>query len=71
MSIMIGNMVGNLISDVIPLFAKSINISILTNGGTPWVLDLNFLKFTFGLVLELNLGSILFLIVGLLLFYRK
>ncbi|MFZ7131445.1 MAG: DUF4321 domain-containing protein [Eubacteriales bacterium] len=71
LSIMIGNMVGELISGYIGIFAKTVNISILTNGGNPWVLDVNFLKFTFGLVVQLNLGSILFLILGMLLFYKK
>lgn len=69
-SLIIGNFVGELMSKYLSIFEKTIHISILSDGA-PWILDLSFLKFAFGLVVNLNLGSILFLLLGLIFFYRN
>lgn len=71
LSLIIGNMVGELVSNYLGIFSKTVDISIQSNGGKPFVLDLSFFKFTFGLIIHLNLGSIIFLILGMLLFYKK
>ncbi len=69
-SLIIGNFVGELMSKYLSIFEKTIHISILSDGA-PWILDLSFLKFAFGLVVNLNLGSILCLLLGLIFFYRN
>ncbi|MPW24839.1 DUF4321 domain-containing protein [Alkalibaculum sp. M08DMB] len=69
-SLVIGNFVGELISEYLSIFGRTINISILSDGA-PWIIDLSFLRFAFGLVINLNLGSIIFLILGLIIFYRN
>lgn len=69
-SLFIGQSVGEILSNYISIFGKTINISILS-GGAPWVLDLSFVTLTFGLVININLGSIVFLMLALAIYYRN
>lgn len=69
--ILIGSFIGEILSDYFNIFEKSINLSILTQSGTPWLLDFKFLKFAFGVAINLNFGSIIFLILGIIMFYKK
>lgn len=69
-SLFLGQLAGEFLSDYISIFGKAINISILS-GGAPWVLDLSFVTLTFGLVINVNLGSIVFLILALSIYYRN
>ena len=69
-SLFAGQLAGEFLSDYISIFGKTVNISILS-GGAPWVLDLSFATLTFGLVININLGSIVFLILALAIYYRN
>lgn len=69
-SLFLGQLAGEFLSNYISIFGKAINISILS-GGAPWVLDLSFVTLTFGLVINVNLGSIVFLILALSIYYRN
>lgn len=69
-SLFAGQLAGEFLSDYIRIFGKTVNISILS-GGAPWVLDLSFATLTFGLVININLGSIVFLILALAIYYRN
>ena len=69
-SLFLGQLAGGFLSDYISIFGKAINISILS-GGAPWVLDLSFVTLTFGLVININLASIVFLILALSIYYRN
>lgn len=69
-SLFVGQLAGEFLSNYISIFGKTINISILS-GGAPWVLDLSFITLTFGLVININLGSVVFLIFALAIYYRN
>lgn len=62
--LVIGSFIGELLKDVVNLFAYSKSI-----GFSPVTIDLAFVQFTVGFVLEMNLASIIGLVIALI-FYR-
>ena len=65
---LIGSLLWSLVTPYLPeLFAKSITVGTT---GTPFILELGVVTLTLGIVLSLNIGSILGMI-GAFLIYRK
>ncbi len=64
----IGSAIWSLLAPYLPK-ALSANYPIGTTAN-PWVLDISFLKLTFGFVLKMNLGSIIGVLIGLFFYYR-
>ncbi|MCR1899897.1 DUF4321 domain-containing protein [Irregularibacter muris] len=71
-TMLIGTFVGNFLKEYIGIFGYNYPISILNPQGNPWnILDLDAIKLSFGLMLHVNLGSILGIVLGLYIFYKK
>lgn len=71
-TIIVGGFLGSFFKNYLDVFGFNYPISILNNKGNAWnIVDLDTIKLSFGLVINLNLGSIIGLIVGLFIFYKK
>ena len=71
-TIIVGAFIGNFLKDYIGIFGYNYPISILNSQGSPWnIIDLDVIKLSFGLVLNVNLGSILGMLLGLFILYKK
>jgi len=66
-----GTFVGDLLGNSISIFARDFSLRLLSQEGSGWLLDLYFIKIQLGFLFRLNLGSIIFLIIGLILFYKR
>lgn len=66
-----GTFVGELLGSVFPVFAKGFDLQLFNQGSGSWIVDLHTIKLNFGIYTRLNLGSILFLIAAIVVFYKK
>ncbi|NTW71893.1 MAG: DUF4321 domain-containing protein [Eubacteriaceae bacterium] len=70
-ALVIGTFIGELLSSSMPIFSRSFTVSLLNRNADAWLIDLNFMKMNLGFVFRLNLGSIIFLILSLIVFNKK
>jgi hypothetical protein len=70
-SLIAGTFVGELLGGTFPVFAKGLDLHLLNQGSGAWLVDLHSIKLNLGLAMKLNLGSILFLMAAIALFYKK
>ena len=65
----LGSYLWHLLCPILP-DALAASFSVGATKG-PWVLDLNFLTLTFGLTLEMNIGTMIGLIAAIVFYFRK
>ncbi|QSX07983.1 DUF4321 domain-containing protein [Alkalibacter rhizosphaerae] len=70
-SLIAGTFIGELLGPTIPIFARGFDLSLFNQGSGSWIVDLHSIKLNLGLYMKLNLGSILFLIAAIAVFYKK
>ena len=71
-SMIAGGFIGDLLKDYISIFSYNYPISIFNSQGNQWnIINLNVVKLSFGMLININLGSILGLFLGLGIFYKK
>lgn len=68
--VIIGTFVGDILAKLInsPIFTYSFTFG--TTGSPAWI-DLSVLKICFGISLKVNFGTVLGIIVGLLMYFKK
>ena len=65
---MIGSALWSIVTPILPsVLGNSFTIG---STGAPWTLNLAFITLTFGIVLSVNIGSVLGMIIALILFYK-
>ena len=65
---LIGSALWSLLSSVLP---AALNKSFVMGAtAAPWVLDLVFVEFTFGIKLDVNIGTLLGMIAAVVLYYK-
>lgn len=64
--VVLGSVIGDLLSDKIPLLAYSYPIGIKT----PMHLDLSVIELTFGLVIDINIASVIGFLLAFLMYKR-
>lgn len=67
--IIIGGLVGDMLAYYVNLPILQHSMQLGTQGGPTWV-DLSIIKIAFGLALNINVGTLLGVILGLIFFYR-
>ncbi len=71
-TLVVGGFIGDILKNYIRLFEFSYPIGILNAQGNPWnIINLNVLKLSFGMVFNINLGSVLGILAGLWIFYKR
>lgn len=71
-SMIVGGFIGDLLKEYIKIFAYNYPISIFGNQGNPWnIINLNIVKLSFGMLININLGSVLGILLGLGIYYKK
>ncbi len=71
-SMIVGGFIGDLLKNYLSIFDYNYPISILGSQGNPWnIINLNVLKLSFGMVININLGSVLGILLGLFIFYKR
>lgn len=71
-TMIVGGFIGNFLKSYLDIFGYNYPIGILNAQGNPWnIINLHVLKLSFGMVINVNLGSILGILLGLLIFYKR
>lgn len=63
---LIGSLIGTAFQDLLPI----LNHSFPTIGLSPVTIDLLVISFTFGIILKLNLASVIGFIIALIIYFR-
>lgn len=71
-AMIVGGFIGDLLRNYVPIFQYNYPIKIFNVEENLWnIIDLNVLKLSFGMMININLGSILGILLGLFIFYKK
>lgn len=67
-----GGFIGDLLKNYIAIFKYNYPIIILSSQENLWnIINLNVLKLSFSMLININLGSVLGIILGLIIFYKR
>lgn len=71
-TMIIGGFIGDLLKNYFAIFKYNYPISILSSQGNPWnIINLNVLKLSFSMLININLGSVIGMILGFIVFYKR
>lgn len=71
-TMIVGGFIGDLLKDYVSIFQYNYPIKIFNVEENLWnIIDLNVLKLSFGMVININFGSILGILLGLFIFYKN
>lgn len=66
-----GTFLGEILGNYFPILARGFDLHLFNQGSGSWIVDLHSIKLNMGLYMKLNFGSILFLIAGIIVLYKK
>lgn len=71
-SMIVGGFIGDLLKNYLSIFKYNYPISILDTQENLWnIINLNVIKLSFSMLININLGSVLGIILGLIIFYKR
>lgn len=68
----VGGFIGDLLKNYLNIFKYQYPITIFDFSQNPWnIINLNVLKLSFSMEINMNLGSILGMLLGIFIFYKN